>query len=194
MTAAELEQLLGGCVDGDDQAQARFYNEFAGLVERAVKRKLARVTGQAPLESDVEDIRHEVFHSLFRDDCNRLRRIQKPQAITAWLMTVAGNHAIDHIRAASRRTQIHAAAAAETSEGSRTTPAEDAMNNELTDHVNRCLAELSDQDRLVLDLFFVQGLKYAEIAEVMGVEYQHRVGPASPGQEPSPPVAGGGSP
>lgn len=167
--ADPVGELVARCIGNDDQAKAQFFTKYGELVERAIARKLALVTGTAPAPSDVEDIRNEVFARLLGNSCTPLRRLKKPGALNAWLMTIAGNHAVDCLRRQARRDRLHASVARESHESYGGSPAEEAMARERYARLADGLAELPAQDRLVLDLFFVQGLKYAEIAEVVGL-------------------------
>ena len=169
MSRLDVAELIERCLQGDGQAQAEFYTEYHRLIERAITRKLVRSVGAAAAQSDVEDIRHEVFERLLGDNCSRLRRLKKPQSIDAWLITVAGNHTIDYLRQRARETRLHASMAHESHEPYYTSPADEAMADERNRRLAERFAELSDQDRLILDLFFVQGLRYAQLAEVLGL-------------------------
>lgn len=167
MSTANVGCLIAQCLDGDDEAQAKFYTEYNELVERAIMRKLASTTGMAPLRADVEDIRNEVFARLLRKESSPLRRLRKPGAINAWLITVAANYTVDHIRRWSRRMEVQACAASEVGTPYNKSPDEEAIAGERTALLDEGLSQLADGDRLILELFFVQGLKYVEIAEML---------------------------
>ncbi len=167
MSSVDIGELITRCVEGDDGAKAWFYTEYNELVERAITRKLARVTGISPVQSDVEDIRDEVFMRLLGNTNSPLQRLRRPEAISAWLMTVAGNHTVDYVRQWSRRMHLHASVAKESHAEYWGNPAEEAIAHERSALLDERLARLPPQDRLILDLFFMQGLKYAEIAEVL---------------------------
>lgn len=168
MEAVELRDLVCRCQKGDDQAQAHFYSVFSEFAKRAVAKRIAQLTDAIPYRSDVEDICNEVFAKVFRDNCRLLRQLRKPEALHAWLMTIAQNMAVDHLRKSSTRERVHDSAAREELNEPRHTPAEKAMAGETAAVLRRGLARLPDLDRLVLELYYLQGLTYAQIAEMTG--------------------------
>jgi len=169
VSTVDVEDLVARCVEGDDGAKALFYTEYTGLVERAIIRKLGQVIGSGSVRSEVEDIRSEVFARLFQNDRSPLRGLKKPGAINAWLMTVAGNHTVDYVRRWSRRERVQTSMAEETGDRYFGSPEDLAIANERRELLEERLDELPAQDRLILELFYVHGLKYAEIAEVISM-------------------------
>ena len=167
--ANDVAGLIACCVRGDDQAQARFYAEFAGLVRCAVVRKLGATGAYDALRSDVDDMCNEVFARLFADDCRLLRRLHKPRSIQAWLMTIAQNHAVDQVRKWGVRWRTQAVAKETHEQRYNEGPDARAIASERLALLNKHLNALSYHERLVLDLFFVQGLKHVEIARVLGI-------------------------
>lgn len=170
----DVSELIERCVRGDDQAQAFFYTEYAQLVERAVTRTLTSVLagsdGQGvPLRSEVDDICSEVFTRIFTDNCRVLTQLRNPHSIHAWLVTLSRNRTVDYIRKWSGRGAVEVAEARERPISYGQDAHEKAVANEREGVLRMCLECLSPGDRLVLELFFVQGLRYTEIAEVMGL-------------------------
>lgn len=168
-TEENVADLIARCVAGDPEAQACLYTGYNGLVERAVARRWAKVTGTRPPFLDVEDIRDEVFARLLWDNCQKLRCLKEPEAIDAWLMTVAGNYTVDYLRKRFRNGQVRASMVSEAQEPYGSNPEDAARAKELSARVAEGLAKLVDRDRLILELFYVQGLRYAEIADIVGL-------------------------
>ena len=170
MGPAEIGELIAGCVRGDDQARARFCDAYLDLVHRAVSRRLAQLSNAPPVQSDVEDIRNEVFERLLVDDCKALRRIHKPQSLNAWLVSVARNHAVDYVRKRTTRMRAHVSSALEQQEHCGAGASEQELAaRERKEFVSKGLAALAPSDRLVLELYFVRELKYAEIAVMLSL-------------------------
>lgn len=169
LDSQQTATLIAGCVEGNDGAKAQFYDEYHGLIRRAVERKIGQLhlSGRATLES--ADICQEIFERLFAEDCLVLRRIKQPRSIDAWLMTVARNHVITCLRKRSVRDQTVVSAAREQPEQYSASPEDRAVDEELRTRLQEKLATLPRHDRLVLELYFVQNLKYAEIADVIGL-------------------------
>lgn len=167
MDRSDIERLLAECIDGSDEARARFYNQFADLVRHAIRRTL----GESPaggLEAD--DLCHEVFIRLFRDDCRRLRQLENPGVLNAWLITVTRNYVVSVLRGENARERLHASLLSERQEPYGASPSElSAIAEEHKRLILDNLAALSDPDRLVLDLYYLHQLKYAEIADILSL-------------------------
>ena len=164
-----VAELVHRCLCGDDQAKALLFAEYAGLARRAVVRKLATLGLLQTRRSEVGDICHDLFERILADNCRMLARLHKPASINAWLVTIAQNLTVDYIRKWSRRAKIDATAAAAIPSVVRETPARYAIRSEIKKDLAQKLDSLPPVDRLILEMFFVQGLKYCEIAEVTGL-------------------------
>ncbi len=176
MASVNIAELVANCLSGDDQAKARFYIEFSGLVNRAIARRLATMGTASPLRGEIEDIASEVFERLFRDNCSMLLRLHNPSCIHAWLVAVASNYTVDYIRKLNARGYGNVTSCTESSVKYVCTKEEAALapdsaldQQERADRLAHCLAALSEQDRMIVDLFFMQGLKYVQIAEILGL-------------------------
>jgi len=166
----DTTELVSRCVCDEADAKAQFYNEYHLLVERAIIRKLALLLGEHPLRADVEDVRDDVFERLFAGQDSPLAQLKRPRAITSWLITLAGNLAVDHVRRWVRHERIRDSLAREPEPPYGISPEDAAITGEQRARLNASLAELSAADRLVLELYYLHGLKYAEVAEVMGLK------------------------
>jgi RNA polymerase sigma factor (sigma-70 family) len=167
----EIQELIAGCLDGDDQAKAYLFAEYSELVRRAVFRKLSALLGQRPLQADVEDVCGEVFTRLYANGCQALRQLRRPRSIYAWLVAIAQNHCVDYVRkwgnpaGSPCRVEMAREAPAPYAKSSE----EQAMATERRCMVDDALAQLPTQDRLIFEFFYVDGLKYTEIAQMMGM-------------------------
>ena len=166
---APVAELVRRCLCGDDQAKALLFAEYADLARRAVVRKLAAFGLLNTRRSEVGDICHDLFERILADNCQMLGRLHKPASINAWLVTVAQNLTVDYVRKWSRSARMNATAAAAIPSVVRETPECYAIRSETKNELEQKLDSLPPVDRLILDLFFVQGLKYCEIAEVTGL-------------------------
>lgn len=165
----DIARLVGRCTDGDDAAQAEFYTRFEPLVRRAVLRKLGAVRATSISFSEVDDICNEVFARLLADSCAPLARLRNPQAIEAWLMTVAQNHTITYLRRVANRPLSDQWSLHEDTEVYTAGPDAPAVLEEQIERVSIALAALPTHDRMALELFYLQGLKYTEISEIMNL-------------------------
>jgi RNA polymerase sigma-70 factor (ECF subfamily) len=161
-------RLVRQCIEQDDAAKARFYNQYYELVSRAVSRKLHTLGQTTLLKSEIADICNDIFSRILVGTCPLLRKLHCPASLNAWLMVVSQNHTVDYVRKWQSVTRIPVAAVCERpadyDDGGRR-----AVRSERARALASRLASLSDTERIILDMFFVQGLKYMEISEITGL-------------------------
>ena len=165
-----VTKLVAGCVAGDDAAKAAFVNEYADLIRRAIAGRLQELGADRPVFDDVEDMCNDLLERLLVDDCRRLASLKKPKSINAWLVSLSRHHVVDYLRKWSSRVRTRLALEREQQVGGipEANPAQAAMKEEQVALVGALLESLPARDRLVLDLYYLHGLKYAEIAELTG--------------------------
>lgn len=163
----EVAELLERVLAGDSEARAHFCAESLPVVRRAVELELNRLPG-APLgAADRDDLSSEIMARLLADDCRLLRKLREPRSIAAWLVTLSRNHVRDHIRKSATRGRVHDEAAREPRKPYGDTPADGAMAEERRAIIRRAMGELPDKDRLILQLYYMHGMKYVEIADML---------------------------
>ena len=163
----------------DEQAMWRVRHEddhaaFAGLVERwetPIQRLCARMTGDL---HRAEDLAQEAFARVFAK-----RHAYEPSGkFSTWLWRIALNLCHDDIRRRQRRPEwsleetVHgegeSSHAAELV-GEAPSPAEAVAALEQAEVVRRALLQLPEIYRTVIVLRHYEGLKFGEIAEVLGI-------------------------
>jgi RNA polymerase sigma-70 factor (ECF subfamily) len=165
----DVADLIQRCIREDDQARAYFYAEHIETIRRAARRQLLSLSNGASFLDDVDDIANDVFARLFADDCRVLRSIRTPEAIGAWLVTVARRRALDYARKWEAQGAASFGCVAEAHEVYSVSNADRQALESERDHVlGRCLGALTDEERLLLRLFYEQGRKHVEIAEITG--------------------------
>lgn len=146
---------------------------FTALVERH-ERALINFFYQCSWDHQVsEDCAQEVFVKLYA----HLDRYEAKAKFTTFLYRVARNHWIDRIRS-NRRPGVSLDAPAG-AEGSRSlkeqlparseAPTDRMMRLESAEKLQRALDQLPEDQRTVVILSELQGMRYQEIAEVMDV-------------------------
>src|SRR5437867_12503295 len=128
-----------------------------------VVRKTLTMYGRAAGEQDVEDVTHDLFQSLVRDNYRALGTIGEPYDLKAWLAVSARRRAIDFVR----KKRIDSVSLDESKEGGEATRGaavavketgdEDSARQEYQSAVNESLASLNPKERLVLQLFYLKG-------------------------------------
>jgi len=159
-TVAEgAETLEGRLVDA---ARAGSDAAFEALVDRyraPVIRLAYRLTRDA---DESKDIAQDAFFRAYR----RIGEFQPDRPFARWLFVIARNASLDAIRR-RRRAAEHGLtivpAAAEPG------PEESALRNDEAARVHAALESLPPHYRNVLELYYLSGLRYREIAVVLGI-------------------------
>ena len=144
--------------------------------------RIASPWGTAP-QQIVDDLVQETYLKLCADKCRLLREfaIQHPEAISAYIKTIAANAAHDHFKALNSQKR----GSGETSQfledvepqaQSGSLGGQDAMEREvLLKQIDRCLETCSqgpdqERDRLIFWLYYQQGMSAKAIAALPTVD------------------------
>jgi RNA polymerase sigma-70 factor (ECF subfamily) len=161
------EQAMWRVQSADDHAA------FAQLVQRweqPIQRLCARMTGDL---HRAEDLAQEAFSRVFAK-----RRDYAPEAkFSTWLWRIALNLCHDELRRRQRRPEHSLEEGVDQSgesgasqlPGDALSPAEVVEKLEQAELVRRALLQLSEPYREVVVLRHYEGLKFHEIAEVLGI-------------------------
>lgn len=169
MEPTEVADLVARCIHGDDSARAEFIAAFDDIIRRSVARKLSSSAESREFQSDRDDICNEIYLRLFRNNCAALAKIREPRSIHAWLMTVSQNHVYTYLRKRQAHVSMRASMAKESIAPYDEGPEEEVVKQETLAIVQQGLASLDAKDRLILQLFYLHNLKYAEIAETLSL-------------------------
>lgn len=151
------EQLIAGCKRGDPAAYAGLYNEHADAVYNTILR-LVKHTAEA------EDLLQESFVAAFQD----IARFQPTAGFRAWVKRIAINKSIDWIR----KRKINFVEL----EPYWEPVAEEAQIDEAAfqftmEAVAAAIELLPDNYRTIFNLYVVENIPQAEIAQMLGLEH-----------------------
>lgn len=139
---------------GDQGAFAQLYDEFAGVVFATVKRVL-----RDPAMS--EEVTQEVFVELWRT----AHRFDPHRAsVSTWAVTLARRRAVDRVRREQSQRDRIARSAAQRSEEVMA-PDDIVASSIESDRVGRAIAELPDDQRVIIEMAFIDGDSHSVIAE-----------------------------
>jgi len=145
--ALDLYQV-GLAADGDLRAFDLLYRRWHPRLLRLAM----RLTGNA---DEARDVMQDAAFTIARD----IHKLRDPARFSAWAYTIVRRRAADHIARAVR---------------SRNAVSE--LDPPITDHdpeqamsLRQALSRLPDVDRLMLTLFYVDGLRGTEMAAALGV-------------------------
>ena len=151
------EQLMARLRAGDDGALRILYERHARSLYNFARRLLMN-------PAVVEEILQETFLRVYRD-----RNAFRPVAtFKTWAFTIARNLCLDILRSAPRSSAVGADRLPETADP-RPTPLEYLERREHERAIERALADLAIEEREVLILSRFRGLKYREIAAILGI-------------------------
>lgn len=138
---------------GEQQAMTEIFDRYAGLVYSVALRVL-KDNGQA------EDVMQEIFFQLWRNpDSFSFSR----GTLATWLLVVARNRAIDHLRQRRPGEPVE-----EVTVASATNLQSEAERNILMQRVRGILEGLPEEQQQSLQMAFFEGLSHSEIAERTG--------------------------
>lgn len=160
---ANEEQFL---VEAGQRGDVEAFNQLVRLYEGRVYNLCYRMLGDSDAAADVAQ---ETFISVYRN-LNKFRG----GVFRSWLLRIATNACYDALRARKRRPAISLDAAQESEDDgpgfeiadTGESPDEVALRRELAAAIQRGIAQLPEDQRVVVILSDVQGLAYEEIAEV----------------------------
>ncbi len=124
-------------------------------------------------QATADDLFQALFERLAEDGFRRLRSWRGASSLSTWLITVARNLAVDHLRSAEYRASRYGDPDdPDTLVGGEAT-AEAAEVREVQRRVHELLAQLPERPRELLTLHHIDGLSYQEIAERNGMTVSH---------------------
>lgn len=145
----------------EDTKFMRIYEKYRVRIYWYVYRKISS-------QSDAEDLTADVFLKLYENWSELTKR--KENGILAWIYTVARNAAIDHLRKKGRRSVACELDNVETDQATAVYDdfVRDAMQDEMMKEVRNALSLLDEEERDILQLRFQEGLRFGEIASIIG--------------------------
>jgi RNA polymerase sigma factor (sigma-70 family) len=149
----------------DDQLVALFrmgYDEAFDAIHDRYRQRLLAYTRQmlGGARTDAEDVLQDVFLRAYR----ALRHDNRPVTLRAWLYRVAHNRCVDHLR----RPEPPAAEVFELSRAPQRDPSDETERREDLRRLVQDMQRLPEQQRSALLMREIDGLSYAELADVLG--------------------------
>jgi RNA polymerase sigma-70 factor (ECF subfamily) len=166
-TGAGDVQLVRRCLEGRRTAWDDFAREYQEVVVRAVRHALIRLCRRAPVQ-DVENVVQEIFSSLLEDSGRRLRLYSGRCSLTGWLRAVAVRRTVNYVRDERRRQGRPFDERLLFIPESGRSEAEETMSERIR-RLDASLDLLSVRDRLVLRLYYLDGVPLKSIAALLGV-------------------------
>ncbi|MBO9315105.1 MAG: sigma-70 family RNA polymerase sigma factor [Chloroflexus sp.] len=163
--ANEEQRLISAAQAGDIDS----FNQIVRLYETRVYNLCYRMLGDPDVAADATQ---DTFIAAFRSLASFRGGVLK-----SWLLRIATNTCYDVLRTRKRRPSVSLDIGDDEEEGRRSelpdqgaTLDEMVLQHELSAAIQRGLAELPEDQRIVLILSDIQGLAYEEIAQITGTQ------------------------
>lgn len=150
------QNLVARIAAGDRQAVPPLFHRYHDRLYRYLARMLRN-------EAMAEEIANEVFVEVWRSAA----RYRGESSVSTWMFGIARNRALSSLRK-RREAELdseHAESIADTAE----TPAEALESKSSAQELRRCMNQLSDDHREVIQLTYFQEMPIREIAELLGI-------------------------
>jgi len=146
--------------------------KYGALVAHAVRNTFLRVLKQADA-SLVDDAIQAVWLSLCADGCRRLKGFESKAALSTWLTVLSTRRALDYIRSEMRKGSMrHVHLDDEDRDIVKELQMPEAEEQYSLDEVfglYEAMDKLPAADKLILKMYYLDGLSYRSIAGVMNV-------------------------
>lgn len=156
-TRFDYSDLIARCREGDDLA-------WEALVRRLEGRVFAIALHYLRDREEARDAAQDIFIRLYQ----KLHTVRDDKPFLAWMMRLARNACIDHLRRLSVRTPAHSVGLEQVAEpaGALPSPEEGCLGSARERLVYRALGTLDEGSRELILLKDIQELKLREIAEM----------------------------
>jgi RNA polymerase sigma-70 factor, ECF subfamily len=146
-----------------ERARGGDQDAFDVLVERWAR----RVTSLAWTVTSSRDAAEEIAQETFVRAWQTLRRFRAGSPFGPWILRIATNLSVDHLRRAKRFESIETAS--EILTGRLTSPEVRAESSETAERIDRAIAILPEMQRVVARLFLIEEYDHDEIAAMTGL-------------------------
>ncbi len=145
-----------------ERAVRRDPEAFGELYDRHVVRVYRHIYYLVGSPAEAEDLTAQTFLQAWE----AIERYQiRGAPFVSWLLRIAHNVAVSHLRSKRERAQLHDGIV---DEGSRRDPEAVAEQKADEERVRQAILRLRDEQRQVIILRFVEDLEYREVAEIIG--------------------------
>ena len=152
-------ELISRMVQGDQAALSLLYDRYARVMYSLSFKMLGSVE---EAEEVVLDVFAKAWRTAARYDANRSR-------VDSWLFLMTRSRSLDRLRQRQRQAKVVEAATNTAQVSSFDMPDDALLIAERRSVVTKALAELSEEQRVVIELAYYKGLSQSEIAKQTGL-------------------------
>jgi RNA polymerase sigma factor (sigma-70 family) len=164
----EDRQIVDRCIRGESRSWDILVDRYGPTVYEAARFTLRRVLG-AVQDDDVENVAQAVLLGLCDKGFHRLKLFQARSSFRTWVTSVTCRFALNYVRTEKRKGSLKHGpldpSVAELPDGE----AGLLPGAEEREKLHGALEKLPPRERLLLKLFYFDGLSYKAIADVMKI-------------------------
>lgn len=164
--ALEDRDLVQACIARSPGAWDDLVERFGPIVHDAAGFTLRRVLGSAQ-DEDIENVVQGVFVGLCDKEFHRLRLFQGRSSLKTWLTSVTTRFALNYVRTEKRKGSLKFCRLDDSATDLPEREAFAALPLDERERLTAAIEQLPDRDRLLLKLFFFDGLSYKAIGEIL---------------------------
>lgn len=166
LLALELSEQRGSDAALAERLKKRDPNAMAELYDRFGRLAFSVIVGIVRDSATAEDLMQETFLRVW----NRVQAFDSQRgALGAWLLAVARNRAIDHVRSAGARMALNCFELEEREHPSMFVNMEqDLLSADNARRIRAAMSRLNANQKQVIELAYFEGLSQTEMAERLG--------------------------
>jgi len=152
----DIDKIIKGCLQNDRRSQHQLYEAFASTM-------LGTCMRYAQSKQEAEDIMIEGFVNVFK----KLDTFRHECSLESWIRTIMINAALDAYRANKKHLFDQSI------DESMTTAPSDGAHEHIVSKLEvkqilEIMTEMPEEQRIIFNLFAIEGYPYKEIAEMLG--------------------------
>ena len=115
---------------------------------------------------EAEDLAQETFLKAY----NKLDSLKEREKVKSWLYSIARNVTIDFFRKNKDRSiPLDSVIMENYARATAVDYRQDVMQSEVSQELQKCLAALSEDDRMIVKLLYYEGFSYKEICDLLNI-------------------------
>jgi RNA polymerase sigma factor (sigma-70 family) len=163
------KDLISRCIEHEEAAWTEFLKRYSDCIYGSVVNLLKKYSVDS--YEMAEDIYAAVIEKLLDDDCRALRNFKWNSKVTTWLISISRNKTYDHLRSITRKPTVSLDAPVSADQDEYINFIADDIDLdhdiEVSLTVEEALEKLPGGDKIILKLYYIEGLREREIADLL---------------------------
>lgn len=152
-------ELIRRCIEGEEEGWARFVERYADWIRRVVRQMMSMAGTVSPAGED--DLVAAVFQRLWSRDRHDLRQYDPRYSPSTWIRVITVSVVRDHLKTRKPHRSLEGVVASDLAAPTGSSPAQE----ETLGRLSVALERLPSLERLLLELHYLRGLSYVEVAD-----------------------------